>query len=148
MVCDTQAKAGILLIKTALEQLQTWQDYSTNTIDIKQTALLMHAVHDVELLPNRKTVVELIADRNTHFKNSKLIQGKGIVWVWSNDSSKPLQPIAAMFHNDKTIVSFHNTTAVTQCISKGALVGICRGISHTPITTKAKTILKADSCSH
>ena len=84
----------------------------------------MHAVHDIELLPNRKTVVELIADCNAHFKNSKLIQGMGIIWVWSNYSSKPLQPIATTFHNDKTIVSFHNTTGVIQSISKLALVGV------------------------
>ena len=31
LVCDTQAQTGILLSKMALEQLQTWQDYSTNT---------------------------------------------------------------------------------------------------------------------
>ena len=116
-VCDTQAKAGILLSKMALEQLQTWQDYSANTIYIKQMALLMLTAQDIELLPNRTTVVELIANCNAHFKNSKLIQGMGIVWVWSNDSSKPLQPIAATFHNDKTIISFYNTTRVTQCIS-------------------------------
>ena len=108
----------------ALEQLQTWQDYSTNTLYIKQTALPMHAVQDIELLPKRKMVVELIADHSAHFQNSELIQGMGIVWVWSNNSSKPLQPIAATFHNDKTLVSFHNTTGVTQYISKGALVGI------------------------
>ena len=84
----------------------------------------MHAVHDIELLPNRTMAVEMIADHHTHFRNSKLIQGIGIVWVWSNDLSKLLQPIAATFHNDKTIVSFHNATGVTQCISKGAVVGI------------------------
>ena len=122
LVCDTQAKARILLNKMALEQLQTWQDYSSNTIYVKETALPMHAVQDIELLPNRKMVVELIEDCSA--QNSKLIQGIGIVWVWSNDSSKPLQPITATFHNDKTLVSFHNTTGVTQYISKGALVGI------------------------
>ena len=124
LVCDTQAKARILLSKMALEHLQTWQDYRTNTIYVKQTALLMHAVQDIELLTNRKTVVKLIADHSAHFQNSDLIQGMGIVWVWSNDSSKPLQPITATFHNDKTLVSFHNTTGVTQYISKGALVRI------------------------
>ena len=38
LVCDTQAKAGILLSKMALEQLQRWQDYSaickTNSLTI------------------------------------------------------------------------------------------------------------------
>ena len=39
LVCDTQARTGILLSHTALEQLQTWQDYGTNTMYIKQTAI-------------------------------------------------------------------------------------------------------------
>ena len=80
---------------------------------VKQTALPLHAVQDIELLPDRTTVVELIADHNAHFQNSKLIQGMGIVWLWSNNSSKPLQPIAATFHNDKILVSFYNTTGTT-----------------------------------
>ena len=54
----------------------------------------------------------------------QLIQGQGIIWVWSNDSSKPLQPVVAMFNNDKTLVTFHNTTNQTQYISKGAKVTI------------------------
>ena len=116
LVCDTQANAGILLSKMALKQLQTWSDYSTNTIYIKQTTLPLHAVNDIELLPNRTMVVEMIADCHAHFKNSKFIQGMGIVWVWSKDSSKLLQSIATTFHNDKTIVSFRNTTGVAQCI--------------------------------
>ena len=52
LVCDTQAKTGILLSKMALEQLQTWQDYSTNTLYIKQTAILLYANKDIELLPD------------------------------------------------------------------------------------------------
>ena len=35
LVCDTQATTGILLSHMALEQLQTWQDYGTNTMYIK-----------------------------------------------------------------------------------------------------------------
>ena len=46
------------------------------------------------------------------------------MWVWSNDSSKPLQPIVATFHNDKTLITFENTTGQTQYISKGAKVTI------------------------
>ena len=36
LVCDTQAQTGILLSKMALEQLQTWQDYSNNTLYVKK----------------------------------------------------------------------------------------------------------------
>ena len=53
-----------------------------------------------------------------------LIQGQAIIWVWSNDSSKPLQPIVATFHDDKTLIMFENTTGQTQYISKGEKVAI------------------------
>ena len=52
LVCDTIAETGILLSKMALEQLQTWQDYSTNMLYIKQTAIPLHAIQDMELLPD------------------------------------------------------------------------------------------------
>ena len=124
LVCDKQAQTGILLSKMALEQLQTWQDYSTNTLYIKQTAIPLHAIQNIELLPERKTTIEVIADRSNNLQYQDLIQGQSIVWVWSNDSSKPLQPIVATFHNDKTLITFENTTSQTQHISKGAKVAV------------------------
>ena len=124
LVCDTQAQTGILLSKMALEQLQTWQDYSNNTLYVKQTAIPLHAIQNIELLPDRKTTIEVIADRTNELQYKDLIEGQGIVWVWSNDSSKPLQPIVATFHNDKTLITFENTTGQMQYISKGAKVAI------------------------
>ena len=124
LVCDTQAQTGILLSKMALEQLQTWQDYSTNTLYVKQTAIPLHAIQNIELLPERKTTIAVIADRTNELQHKELIDGQGIVWVWSNDSSKPLQPIVATFHNDKTLITFENTTGQTQYISKGAKVAV------------------------
>ena len=122
IVCDTQAQTGILLSKMALEQLQTWQDYSTNTLYVKQTAIPLYAIQNIELLPDHKTTIEVIADRKNELLYKDVIEGQGIVWVWSNDSSKPLQPIVATFHNDKTLITFENTTGQTQYISKGAKV--------------------------
>ena len=124
LVCDTQAQTGILLSKMALEQLQTWQDYSNNTLYIKQTAIPLHAIQNIELLPDRKTMIEVIADRTNELQYKDIIGGQGIVWVWSNDSSKPLQPIVATFHNDKTLITFENTTGQTQYITKGAKVAV------------------------
>ena len=120
LVCDNQAQTGILLSKMALEQLQTWQDYSTNTLYVKQTAIPLHATQNIELLPDRKTTIEVIADRTKELQCNKVMQGQGIVWAWSNDSSKPLQLIVATFHNDKTLITFENTTGQMQHISKGA----------------------------
>ena len=62
LVCDTQAQTGILLSKMALEQLQTWQDYSNNTLYVKQKAIPLHAIQNIELLPHRKTTIEVVAD--------------------------------------------------------------------------------------
>ena len=124
LVCDTQAQTGILLSKMALEQLQTWQDYSNNTLYVKQTAIPLHAIQNIELLPDRKTTIELIADKTNELQYKDIIGGQGIVWVWSNDSSKPLQPVVSTFHNDKTLITFENTTGQTQYITKGVLVAI------------------------
>ena len=110
LVCDTQAQTRILLSKMALEQLQTWQDYSNNTLYVKQTAIPLHAIQNMELLPDRKTTIEVIADRSNEAQYTDIIGGQGIVWVWLNDSSKPLQPIVATFYNDKTLITFENTT--------------------------------------
>ena len=90
LVCEMQAQTGILLSKMALEQLQTWQDYSTNTLYIKQTAIPLHATQDIELLPDRKTTIEVIADGTNKLQYKNLIQGQAIIWVWSNDSSQTL----------------------------------------------------------
>ena len=124
LVCDTQAQTGILLSKMALEQLQTWQDYSNNTLYVKQTAIPLHAIQNIELLPDRKTRIEVIADRTNELQYKDVIGGQGIVWVWSNDSSKPLQPIVTTFYNDKTLITFENTTGQTQYITKGAKVAV------------------------
>ena len=71
-----------------------------------------------------KQTIEVIADRRNDLQYKDLIQGQSIVWVWSNDSSKPLQLIVATFHNDKTLITFENTTGQTQYISKGAKVTV------------------------
>ena len=63
LVCDTQAQSGILLSKMALEQLQTWQDYTNNTLYVKQTAIPLHAIQNIELLPDRKTTIEVIVEK-------------------------------------------------------------------------------------
>ena len=60
MVCDTQARTVILLSRMALEQLQTWQDYGTNTMYIKQTAIPLYATQKHEVLPGRKVVIKSI----------------------------------------------------------------------------------------
>ena len=83
LICDTQAQTGILLSKMALEQLQTWQDYSNNTLYVEQTAIPLHAIQNIELLPDRKTTIEVVADKTNELHYKDIIGGQGIVWVWS-----------------------------------------------------------------
>ena len=110
LVCDTQAQTGILLSKMALEHLQTWQDYSTNTLYVKQTAIPLHAIQNIELLPDCKTTIEVVADRTNELQYKDLIEGQGIVLVWSNDSSEPLQPIVTTFHVNGTFLPMMRVT--------------------------------------
>ena len=87
-------------------------------------AISLYANQDIELLLDCKTMIQLIADHTNALQYKDLIQGQAIIWVWSNDSSKPLQPVVATFHNDKTLVTFENTTGQTQYISKEAKVAV------------------------
>ena len=49
----------------ALEQLQTWQDYGTNTMYIKQTAIPLYATQKHKILPGRKIVIKAILDHSS-----------------------------------------------------------------------------------
>ena len=97
MFVDTQARTGILLSHMALEQLQTWQDYGTNTMYIKQTAIPLYATHKHEILPGCKVVIKAILDWSSDDYSASYIQGDGIFWVWSNDLSKPTQLVVSTF---------------------------------------------------
>ena len=108
LVCDTQARTGILLCHMALEQLQTWQDYGTNTMYIKQTAISLYATQKHKILPGSKIVIKAILDRCIDENSTSYIQGDGICWVWSNDSSKPTKPVVSTFVKDQTLITFQN----------------------------------------
>ena len=125
LVCDTQARTGILLSRMALEQLQTWQDYGSNTMYIKQTDIPLFATQRHEMLPSCKVVIKGILDRSMEdIYRSSYIQEDGICWVWSNDSSKPAQPVVSTFVKDKTLITFQNMSGTTQIIDKGACIGV------------------------
>ena len=55
---------------------------------------------------------------------SSYIQGEGICWIWSNDTSKLAQPVVSTFVKGKTLITFQNMSASTQIIDKGACKGI------------------------
>ena len=80
----------------ALEQLQTLQYYGCNTMYIKQTAIPLFATQIHEILLGWKVVIKGILDRSMQdIYQSSYIQGEGICWTWSNDSSKPAQLVVS-----------------------------------------------------
>ena len=66
LVCDTQAQTGILLSKMALEQLQTWQDYSNNTLYVKQTAIQYMLFKISNYYPTEKLQLNLLQIKQTN----------------------------------------------------------------------------------
>ena len=125
LVCDTQANIGIVISKMALEQVQTWQHYASNTMYIKQMAIPLFATHSSEILPGRKVTIKVTLDRSLcSAEKEAYIDGQGIGWIWSNDSSKPAQPVVCTFVKDRTLITFQNMTSSTQQIQKGVCLGI------------------------
>ena len=61
----TQAQTGILLSKMALEQLQTWQDYSNNTLYVKQTAFHYMLFKILNYYPTEKLQLNLLQIKQT-----------------------------------------------------------------------------------
>ena len=92
---------------------------------IKQTAIPLFATQRHEVLPGRKVVIKGVLDRSMKdIYQSSYIQGEGICWIWSNDSSKPAQPVVSTFVNDKTLITFQNMSGSMQIIDKGACIGV------------------------
>ena len=63
----------------ALEQLQTWQDYGSNTMYIKQTAVPLFANQRYEILPDRKLVIKGVLDQSMQDTVHPIYKGKVFV---------------------------------------------------------------------
>ena len=84
---------------------------------VKQTAIPMFANQNSEILPGRKVTVKVTLDRSVHdVYKDVYIEGQGIAWIWSNDSSKPAQLVLCTFVKDHTLIMFHNMMDRTQMI--------------------------------
>ena len=91
---------------------------------LNKLLFLLYATQKHEILPGRKVVIKAILDRSSDDYSASYIQGDGICWVWSNDSSKAPQPIVSTFVKDKTLITFQNMSGATQIIEQGACIGV------------------------
>ena len=92
---------------------------------IKQMAFPLYATQRHEILPGQKVVIKGILDHSMNDKyQSSYIQGECICWIWSNNSSKPAQPVVSIFVKDKTLITFQNMSGSTKIIEQGTCIGI------------------------
>ena len=64
LLCETQARVGILFGKDTVYQLGCWQDYPERLLYVKQYIVLLVLQTEVRILPNRTSQVTL-QPRNT-----------------------------------------------------------------------------------
>ena len=103
-----QCPYDILLGRTSLAYLSTWQDYANNKLYIQQISIPIVAKNNVRIL----------------LGNTGIILGKGIAYVRPFDTTLPLRPIEVEFENNKCSTEIHNSSDSTVeflfwCMIKG-----------------------------
>ena len=104
----------ILIGRTSLAHLSTWQDYAMNRLYIQQISIPILAKNNVRILPGCTGIVSaaLITGKST-FTSRNTIMGKGIAYVRPFDKSLPLRPIKIEFENNKCCLEIHNSSDST-----------------------------------
>ena len=90
LVCDSECPNDILLGRTSLAHLSTWQDYADNKLYIQQISIPMVAKNNVRTLPgNTGIILAALKTGKTTFTPRNAIMGKGIAYVQPFDTTLP-----------------------------------------------------------
>ena len=82
LVCDSECPHDILLGRTSLAHLSTWQDYANNKLYIQQISIPIVAKNNVRILPgNTGIILAALKVGKTTFTQRNTIMGKGIVII-------------------------------------------------------------------
>ena len=82
LVCNSGCPYDILLRRTSLAHLSTWQDYANNTLYIQQISIPIVAKNNVRILPeNTGIILVTLKTGKTMFTPRNTIMGKGIAYV-------------------------------------------------------------------
>ena len=82
LVCDSQCPYDILLGRTSLVHLSTWQDYANNKLYIQQISIPIVAKNNVRILPGNTRIISAASKTGkTTFTPRNTIMGKGIAYV-------------------------------------------------------------------
>ena len=82
LVCDTECPYDILLRRTSLANLSTWQDYANYKLYIQQISIPIIAKINVRILPGKTGIILApLKTRKTTFTPRNTIKGEGIAYV-------------------------------------------------------------------
>ena len=82
LVCDSECPYDILLGRTSLAHLSTWQDYANNKLYIQQVFIPIAAKNNVRiLLGNTRIISAALKTGKTNFTPRNTIMGKGITYA-------------------------------------------------------------------
>ena len=82
LVYDSECPYDILLGRTSLAHLSTWQDYANNKLYIQQISIPIVAKNNVRILPgNNRIILAALKASKTTFTPRNTIMGKGIAYV-------------------------------------------------------------------
>ena len=104
----------IILGRTPMAQVSSWQDYASYKLYIQQISVPLTVRNNVRVLPGKTVVVSLTLQPNkTSFTPRHTIIRKGVTCVKPFDSELPLRPIEIKFENNRCCVGVHNTSNTT-----------------------------------
>ena len=59
LVCDSECPYDLILGRTSMAQLSTWQDYATNKLYIQQISIPLTVRNNIQILPGKTGIVTL-----------------------------------------------------------------------------------------
>ena len=114
LVCDSECPYDILIGRTSLAHLSTWQDYTTNKLYLQQISIPIVAKNNVRIWPVCTGIVSAtLKTGKTTFTPRNTIMGKGIANVRLFDGTLPLRPIEVQLENNKCCLKIHNSSDST-----------------------------------
>ena len=141
LVCDSECQYDLILGRTSMAQLSTWQDYATHKLYIQQISIPLTVRNNIQILPRKTGIVTLTLRPNkTSFIPRHSIIGKGIAYVKPLDQDLPLRPIEIEFENNHCCMEVHNTSDST--------VEFLHGQEMAYFDTRSKGLVQANNSKH
>ena len=114
LVCDSECPYDLILGRTSMAQLSTWQDYASHKLYLQQISIPLAIRNNIRILPGKTGVVSLTLRPNkTSFTPRHTIIGKGIAYVKPLDPNLPFRPIEIEFENNRCCIEIHNISNST-----------------------------------